>query len=59
MFLDQRAGIVAAALVLGYRLVPESRDPNPGALDVPGVLLSIGGLGALVWAVIEALGDAG
>jgi EmrB/QacA subfamily drug resistance transporter len=46
--------VVAAALVLGYRLVPESRDPNPGALDVPGVLLSIGGLGALVWAVIEA-----
>jgi EmrB/QacA subfamily drug resistance transporter len=46
--------VVLAALVLGYRLVPESRDPKPGALDIPGVLLSIGGLGALVWAVIEA-----
>jgi EmrB/QacA subfamily drug resistance transporter len=46
--------IVLAALVLGHRLVPESRDPEPGALDVPGVLLSIGALGALVWAVIEA-----
>ena len=48
--------IVLAALVLGFRLVPESRDPNPGALDTPGVLLSIAGLGAFVWAVIEAPG---
>jgi EmrB/QacA subfamily drug resistance transporter len=46
--------VVGAALVLGSRLVPESRDPSPGALDTPGVLLSIAGLGAFVWAVIEA-----
>ena len=46
--------IVVAALVLGMRLVPESRDPSPGALDSPGVLLSIAGLGLFVWAVIEA-----
>jgi EmrB/QacA subfamily drug resistance transporter len=46
--------VVLAALVLGYRLVPESRDPKPGSLDTPGVLLSIGALGTLVWAVIEA-----
>jgi EmrB/QacA subfamily drug resistance transporter len=46
--------VVVAALVLGMRLVPESRDPSPGALDSPGVLLSIGGLGTFVWAVIEA-----
>jgi EmrB/QacA subfamily drug resistance transporter len=46
--------VVVAALVLGMRLVPESRDPSPGALDSPGVLLSIGGLGSFVWAVIEA-----
>jgi EmrB/QacA subfamily drug resistance transporter len=46
--------VVATALVLGSRLVPESRDPSPGALDTPGVLLSIGGLGSFVWAVIEA-----
>ena len=46
--------VVVAALALGQRLVPESRDPNPGALDTPGVLLSIGALGAFVWAVIEA-----
>jgi EmrB/QacA subfamily drug resistance transporter len=46
--------IVVAALVLGMRLVPESRDPSPGALDAPGVLLSVAGLGLFVWAVIEA-----
>src|SRR5215218_4718404 len=46
--------VVVAALVLGFRLVPESRDPNPGALDTRGVLLSIAGLGSFVWAVIEA-----
>jgi predicted MFS family arabinose efflux permease len=46
--------IVIAALALGFRLVPESRDPSPGALDTPGVLLSIAGLGSFVWAVIEA-----
>src|SRR5829696_1533361 len=46
--------VVAVALVLGMRLVPESRDPSPGALDTPGVLLSVAGLGVFVWAVIEA-----
>jgi EmrB/QacA subfamily drug resistance transporter len=46
--------VVVVALVLGTRLVPESRDPSPGALDKPGVLLSIAGLGSFVWAVIEA-----
>jgi EmrB/QacA subfamily drug resistance transporter len=46
--------VVLAALALGRRLVPESRDPKPGALDTPGVLLSIAGLGTFVWAVIEA-----
>jgi len=46
--------IAVAALLLGLRLVPESRDPEPGALDSPGVLLSITGLGSFVWAVIEA-----
>src|SRR5262249_9743457 len=42
------------ALLLGSRLVPESRDPNPGALDTPGLLLSIAALVSFVWAVIEA-----
>jgi EmrB/QacA subfamily drug resistance transporter len=46
--------VAVAAVVLGLRLVPDSRDPNPGALDTSGVLLSIAGLVSLVWAVIEA-----
>jgi EmrB/QacA subfamily drug resistance transporter len=46
--------VTLTALLLGLRLVPESRDPNPGALDTPGLLLSIAGLVSLVWAVIEA-----
>ena len=29
--------VVAVALVLGLRLVPESRDPSPGALDMPAL----------------------
>ena len=46
--------VAVTALLLGLRLVPESRDPSPGALDTPGLLLSIAGLVSLVWAVIEA-----
>jgi EmrB/QacA subfamily drug resistance transporter len=46
--------VALTALLLGLRLVPDSRDPNPGALDTPGVLLSIAGLVSLVWALIEA-----
>jgi MFS family permease len=46
--------IAALAFILGVRLVPESRDPKPGAFDFGGVLLSIGALGSLVYAIIEA-----
>jgi MFS transporter, DHA2 family, multidrug resistance protein len=46
-----------AALLLGIRLVPESRDPDPGAFDIPGALLSTAGFSALVYAVIEAPGQ--
>ena len=42
------------AIVAGALLVPNSRDPRPGAFDVPGALLSIGGLLTLVYAIIEA-----
>jgi predicted MFS family arabinose efflux permease len=37
-----------------HALVPESRDPAPGRLDVAGAALSIAGLGALVYTIIEA-----
>src|ERR1044072_4876420 len=46
--------VAAAALIAGFVLVPESRDPEPGAFDVPGAGLSIAALVALVYAVIEA-----
>lgn len=46
--------IVIAGLVLGYLLVPDSRDPNHVALDPVGAGLSIVALGSLLWSVIEA-----
>jgi EmrB/QacA subfamily drug resistance transporter len=48
--------IVIAGLVLGYFLVPESRDPQHAALDPFGAILSIAALGLLLWAIIEAPG---
>jgi EmrB/QacA subfamily drug resistance transporter len=48
--------IAALAFALGIRYVPESRDPNPGAFDFRGVLLSIATLVTLVYAIIEAPG---
>jgi EmrB/QacA subfamily drug resistance transporter len=45
--------IAALALVAGWRLVPESRDPQPGQLDRPGLVMSVAGVGMLVWAIIE------
>jgi EmrB/QacA subfamily drug resistance transporter len=46
--------LVVAALIAGVRWVPTSRDPDGHPLDVPGALLSIVGVGALVYAIIEA-----
>ncbi len=46
--------IVGVALVAGYVLVPESRDRNPGAFDLPGAGLSIAMLVTLVYGIIEA-----
>ncbi|HEY8526837.1 MAG TPA: MFS transporter [Acidimicrobiales bacterium] len=45
--------VVVVALVLGQLFVPTSRDPAAPPLDVVGALLSIAGLTALVWAIIE------
>jgi hypothetical protein len=42
------AGLIAIAL-----LVPESRDPRPGRIDIGGVLLSIVGLVVLVYGIID------
>ncbi|MGZ4688906.1 MAG: DHA2 family efflux MFS transporter permease subunit [Acidimicrobiia bacterium] len=46
--------IVIVGLVLGYMLIPESRDPTHAALDPIGAVLSIVALGTILWAVIEA-----
>jgi MFS transporter, DHA2 family, multidrug resistance protein len=46
--------VALVAFLAGMRFVPESRDPNPGRFDVPGALLSIGALVALIYALIEA-----
>jgi EmrB/QacA subfamily drug resistance transporter len=46
--------IVGIALVAGFALVPESRDPKPGAFDLRGAGLSIAMLVTLVYAIIEA-----
>jgi Na+/melibiose symporter-like transporter len=45
--------VVVLALVLGKLFVPTSRDPEASRLDIPGAVLSILGLVALVWAIIE------
>ena len=46
--------IIAVAIVAGLILVPESRDPHPKSLDIPGALLSITAITTLVYFIIEA-----
>jgi EmrB/QacA subfamily drug resistance transporter len=48
--------VVVVALVLGQLFVPTSRDPSAPPIDVPGALLSIAGMVALVWSIIEGPG---
>ncbi|SCL24861.1 drug resistance transporter, EmrB/QacA subfamily [Micromonospora rhizosphaerae] len=45
--------VVALGVVLVAALVPESRDPNPGRVDLLGVLLSVVGLVALTYGIID------
>lgn len=46
--------IVVLALAAGLVLVPESRDPHPAPLDIPGAVLSISAVTTLVYSIIEA-----
>jgi EmrB/QacA subfamily drug resistance transporter len=46
--------MILLSLVAGHYLLPTSRDPEQPPLDIPGALLSIAGLGTLVYAIIEA-----
>ena len=45
--------VALAGVVLVAVLVPESRDPKPGRIDIVGVLLSIAGLALLTFGVID------
>ncbi len=45
--------IIAVALVAGWLLVPKSKDRTGSPLDPVGALLSIVGLSALIYAIIE------
>ncbi|GCD92831.1 MFS transporter [Embleya hyalina] len=40
-------------LAAGLRLLGESRNPNAPAIDIPGTVLSVLGVGALTYALIE------
>jgi len=46
--------VAIVALLLGIKLVPDSRDPAPGRFDLVGAAVSATALLAFVWAVIEA-----
>ena len=49
--------ILLPLLILGPRLVPESRDPNPGPLDLASVVLSFTAMLPFVWAIKTAAHD--
>jgi EmrB/QacA subfamily drug resistance transporter len=46
--------VAFAAMIAGIWLVPNSKDPEPGAFDLPGAFLSVAALVALVFPIIEA-----
>jgi DHA2 family multidrug resistance protein-like MFS transporter len=46
--------VMAVLVVVGIKLLPESRNPKPGPWDLPSVLLSLVGMIGLVYAVKEA-----
>ncbi|GHJ48586.1 MFS transporter [Catellatospora sp. TT07R-123] len=45
--------IIVVGLIAVAVLVPESRDPRPGRIDFAGVLLSVLGLVALVYGIVD------
>jgi len=49
--------ILLPLLVLAPKLVPESRDPNPGPVDALSVLLSLVAMLPVVWAIKTAAHD--
>ncbi len=45
--------IAVIALTAGYFLVPNSKNPHPKEIDIPGTILSIAGLAALSYGLIQ------
>ncbi len=45
--------IAAVALIAGWFLVPDSRDPSPKRPDLPGTILSAAALSSLVFGLIQ------
>ncbi|MGX9790673.1 MFS transporter [Mycobacterium sp. MMS18-G62] len=50
-WLNAPVGVVA--LLMTYRYLPESRDPDAARIDIPGQTLAMIGLGALTIALVE------
>lgn len=46
--------VAAVVLAVTFWRIPESRDPNAGALDIPGAALAVVGQGAFVFGLIES-----
>ncbi len=46
--------VVAVILLSSRLLIPESKDPSPGKIDVPGAVISMAALSALIYSLIEA-----
>jgi EmrB/QacA subfamily drug resistance transporter len=48
--------VAAAAIIAGRLFVPTSKDPSTPAIDIGGVVLSVAGITAIIFTVIEASG---
>lgn len=46
--------IVIVGLIAIWKVVPETRNPHPRKLDIPGLLISITGLALLIYGIIHA-----
>ena len=45
--------VAAVALIAGWFLIPNSRDPHPKRLDIPGTIISAAALASLVFGLIQ------
>ncbi|UQA96447.1 MFS transporter [Streptomyces halobius] len=46
--------VMALLVAIGAKVIPESRNPDPGPWDIPSVLLSLVGIVGVIYAVKEA-----